>query len=497
MITFVIAVLALVLGYSVYGKFVERFFGASDEKATPAVVRPDGVDFLVMPTWKVFAIEFLNIAGLGPIFGAVLGALYGPMAYVWIVVGCIFMGATHDYFAGMLSVRHNGATIAEIVGQYLGPYALVALRVFTLVLLVFVGVAFVSGPAGLLSALVGNVELPHWLSDMLGPMVVLFDNGAITLWLYVIFAYYLLATLLPINKIIGKIYPVFGAFLLFMAVGIAGAMVWNGLNGSLELRELSLVDFKNYHHQPLHNLLFPMMFVVVSCGAISGFHATQAPMMARCLKKESHGRKVFYGAMIAEGIVTLIWATAAMNFFGGPNGLNHAVAVDGHNPAYIVNLISQTWLGKIGAVLAIVGVIVCPITTGDTAFRSARLTIADMFKVGQATIWKRLGISIPLFAVGFVLSKLQFVTIWKYLGLSNQVLSVIVLWTAAVYLRHVNKPHWMMSIPAVFMTSVCTSYLLIAPNKAGGLGIVGPWGYLGGTVVAFFVFFLFLNKRRN
>ncbi|RLD63102.1 MAG: carbon starvation protein A, partial [Bacteroidetes bacterium] len=353
MFTFIISILALILGYFIYGKFIEKFFGADDKIETPAVRIADGVDYIPMPVWKMYMIEFLNIAGLGPIFGAILGAMYGPVSYIWIVLGCIFMGSVHDYFSGMLSVRHNGASISEVVGKYLGTGFQNFLRIFSILLLIFVGVAFVTGPAGLLESLTGA-------------------NKAI--WLYIIFGYYIIATLLPINKIIGKIYPIFGVALLVMAVSIAGAMIFKGASGTLNLHELSFSDFKNFHSNPSQNILFPMMFIVISCGAISGFHSTQAPLMARCMKKESYGRKVFYGAMISEGIVALIWATAAINFFHGTEGLNATAAISGHDPAWIVNEICNSWLGRMGAIFAIIGVVACPITTGDTAFRSARLT---------------------------------------------------------------------------------------------------------------------------
>ncbi|MBN2166956.1 MAG: carbon starvation protein A [Marinilabiliaceae bacterium] len=475
MITFILSIVVLILGYSIYGKYVEKLAGANNANITPAVKINDGVDFLVLPTWKVFTIEFLNIAGLGPIFGAVLGAMYGPLAYVWIVFGAIFFGAVHDYFSGMLSIKHNGASIPEIVGHYLGKPALVILRIFTLILLVFVGVAFVSGPAELLDKLTG---------------------GGMVYWIYGIFAYYLIATLLPINKIIGKIYPIFGGFLLLMALGIFIAIVYLWFSGQLDIVELTVVSMKNYHHNPDQNILFPMMFVVISCGAISGFHSTQAPMMARCVKKETDGRRVFYGAMIAEGIVALIWATAAMNFFGGPNGLNDA-NYNGMGPAVIVDSISKSWLGTFGAIVAIIGVVVCPITTGDTAFRSARLIVADAFKIPQASIVKRLLISIPLFVVGFTLSKIEFSVIWKYLGLSNQILSVIVLWTIAVYLKINKKNHWLVSVPAAFMTSVCISYFLVAPNVAGGIEMNEKYGILAGIVVSLILLLYFAFYHKN
>jgi carbon starvation protein CstA len=475
MITFLVSILALILGYFIYGKFIEKFFGADNKIKTPAVRLEDGVDFIPMPTWKMFTIQFLNIAGLGPIFGAILGAMYGPMAYIWIVLGCIFMGAVHDYFSGMLSIRNDGASLPEIVGKYLGLPAKVILAIITFALLIMVGVAFVTGPAGLLKDLSGGGL--HW-------------------WLYGIFAYYLIATLLPINKIIGKIYPLFGAALLIMAVSIAGMMIFKGANGTFHLNELSLASFKNMHVNPAQNILYPMMFIVISCGAISGFHSTQSPMMARCMKKESYGRPVFYGAMIAEGIVAIIWATAAMNYFGTAEGLNSEIA-SGHNPAWIVNEICNSWLGQVGAIFAIVGVIACPITTGDTAFRSARLMIADLFKLEQKSLKARLMVSIPLFVLGFALSQLSFGTIWKFLGLFNQLLSMVMLWTAAMYLVEKRKNHWLLSIPATFMTAICVTFILVAPNKNGGLAMDTTIGYSIGIAIALMVFSWFLLTARR
>lgn len=474
MLTFSISILALIIGFIIYGKFIERFFGADNSIKTPAIRMEDGVDYIPMKPWKMYTIQFLNIAGLGPIFGAILGAMYGPMAYLWIVLGNIFMGATHDYFSGMLSIRNNGASLPELVGKYLGNGFRQALRVFTLLLLVMVGVAFVNGPADLLTSYTGvNFKV----------------------WLYIIFAYYLIATLLPINQIIGKIYPFFGAALIIMALAIAGYMLVNGLGGNFHLNELTVSDFRNLHDQPERNLLYPMMFIVISCGAISGFHSTQSPMMARCMTKESQGRFVFYGAMITEGIVAIIWATAAMNYFGNVDGLNETI-YSGKNPAWIVKEICQTWFGKLGAAITIVGVIAAPITTGDTAFRSARLIIADAIGIKQASIQKRLWVSIPLFIVGFVLTQIEFSTIWKFLGLFNQFLSVIMLWTGAMYLKNIKKVHWYLTIPATFMTTICFTYLLVAPNSNGGLAIGSMWGYVVGILIALASLILFLKIRK-
>lgn len=472
MFTFLLSIAALIFGFIIYGKFIERFFGANKNIETPAIRLEDGVDFIPMKPWRMYTIQFLNIAGLGPIFGAILGAKYGPMAYLWIVFGNIFMGAVHDYFSGMLSIRNNGASLPEIVGKYLGKSARIWLGIFTLLLLIMVGVAFVNGPADLLSSYTG-VDFK--------------------VWLYVIFAYYLIATLLPINQIIGKIYPFFGAALILMALGIAGYMLINGFTGNFHLNELQLSDFANLHHNPTQNMLYPMLLVVISCGAISGFHSTQSPMMARCMTNESQGRYVFYGAMVTEGIVAIIWATAAMNYFQNTDGLNEVIA-SGKNPAWIVKEICQTWFGKLGAAITIIGVIAAPITTGDTAFRSARLIIADAFKINQSNIKKRLLVSIPLFIIGFVLTQIEFSTIWKFLGLFNQFLSAIMLWTAAMYLAKTQKKHWYLSLPATFMTTVCFTYLLIAPLKTGGLALPGNAAYLIGSSIGIVSMILFLLK---
>ena len=472
MLTFIISIGLLIVAYFTYGKFVERFFGASSAIATPVKRLADGVDYHELKPWRIFVIQFLNIAGLGPIFGAILGAAYGPMAYVWIVIGCIFMGATHDYFSGMLSIRHDGTSLPDIVGKYLGNNVRKFMTFFTGFLLLAVGVSFVNGPADLL----GNLT-----------------NMSMTPWLYVIFAYYILATLLPIDKIIGKIYPFMGMALIFMAVAVGGYLIYGGLSGQLYLEELTFDTLKNMHADPANNILFPMLFIVISCGAISGFHATQSPMMARCMTDEKYGRPIFYGAMISEGIVAMIWATAAMAYFGGAEGLNTA-ATAGKTPAIIVDAICNSWLGRLGAIIAIIGVVVCPITSGDTAFRSMRLIIADALKFNQKPIKNRLIVSIPIFIIAYLLCNVDFSTIWKYVGIGNQVLATITLWTAATYLAKKGKAHWMMSIPATFLSIVCTTYFLIAPYKVGGLYLSPSISYPIGAIVGIGLFVLFITK---
>lgn len=460
MITLALSIIVLVAGYFIYGRFSEKAFGMDPLRQTPAYSRTDGVDYVPMKSWRVFMIQLLNIAGLGPVFGAILGAMYGPVAYIWIVAGCVFMGAAHDYFSGMLSVRHDGASLPELVGKYLGNHVKVFLRVFTLLLLVFVGVAFVSGPAKLLYTLSG-FSLPFWLG--------------------LIFLYYILATMLPIDKIIGYLYPFFGAALIFMAAGVLGTIIIKWFNGSMSLMEITPSTLRNFQADASSNHIFPFLFIVVSCGAISGFHATQSPLMARCIKSEKEGKRIFYGAMIAEGIIAIIWATAAMNYMGDVHGLNYAFthplpdnpAVK-PDPAWLVNEICRSWLGKAGAAIAVIGVVACPVTSGDTAFRSARLTIADMLHFPQKKISSRLLITLPIFAIAFILTfvmKDEFAKVWKFVGISNQVLAAITCWTIAMYLAVSGKNHWMLSLPAFFLTAVCITYLLTAPHSGGGLAL--------------------------
>ena len=486
MVTFLVSILLLVAGYFVYGRFVERFFGSAPDRQTPAYARQDGVDFIPMPTWKVFVIQFLNIAGLGPIFGAIMGAAYGPAAYIWIVFGCILMGAVHDFFAGMMSLRDSGANMPDITGRYLGNGMKTVMNVVVAFLLMAVGVSFVAGPADLMASLTGmNKEI----------------------WLYVIFAYYIFATLLPIDKIIGTIYPFMGAALLFMALGVGVMLVAGDFKGVHEMMELTPATLKNWHADPQNNILVPMLFIVVSCGAISGFHSTQSPLMARCLKKETYARPVFYGAMIAEGIVAMVWATAAMTFFGGPEGLNDAmtegIVIDGVltkvTPAIAVDMICKSWLGKVGAVIAVIGVIVCPITSGDTAFRSLRLTLADLLKSDQKPVGKRILLCVPIFALAFFCCKMNFSTVWNYVGIGNQLLATIVLWTASAYLINKGKAHWMCSLPASFLTFVCVSYFIMAPYKNGGLHLDPVIGYVAGiaTAVVTLAFCLWKAGRKS
>ncbi len=483
MITFITAIVLLIAGYFVYGKIVERFLDVDPSRKTPAYEKADGVDFTPMPTWKVFVIQFLNIAGLGPIFGAVTGAAFGPAAYLWIVFGCIFMGAVHDFFAGMMSIHNGGVNMPDLAAKYLGKRMKGVMSFVVIFLLMAVGVSFVIGPSGLMQNLTGIDK---------------------EIWLYVIFGYYIIATLLPVDKIIGSIYPFMGAVLLFMAFGVGVMLIVGHLNGSHQMVELTPAMLKNWHFNPEGNLLIPMMFIVISCGAISGFHATQSPMMARCLKNEKHARPVFYGAMIAEGVVAMIWATAAITYCGGPEGLNNAmssvgteingVLIKNAQAADLVDLICKSWLGKVGAVIAILGVVICPITSGDTAFRSLRLSLGDMLKYDQKPIVKRLMICLPIFVAAFFFCKVDFSTAWSYLGIANQTLAALVMWTGAAYLIVKGKPHWMCSIPATFLTFICVCFITISPL---GLHLSPIVGYIAGgvTALAAFIFCIFRSRR--
>jgi len=479
MTTFIIALAALIGGYFIYGAFIEKCFGINENAETPAVKVNDGVDFVPMPAWRIFMIQFLNIAGLGPIFGAIMGAMYGPAAFLWIVFGCIFAGAVHDFFSGMLSIRHDGESIPEVVGRYLGNGVKQFMRGFSVILLLLVGVVFILGPAGILSTLAADNSWPELMQNKM-------------LWLVVILIYYIAATMLPVDKIIGKVYPVFGAALLIMAVGLLIALFAN----NAPIPNLTLESLGNMHSNADTQPLFPMLFITIACGAISGFHSTQSPMMARCMKSEKLGRRIFYGAMIAEGLVALIWAAAAMSFWGGIRELNETIpTLAGNKAATAVNLICSTWLGKVGGVLAVLGVIACPITSGDTAFRSARLIVADFTNLCQKTIGKRLLVSTPLFVIALIVTRIDFAIIWRYFGFSNQTLSVIVLWAAAAYMAKHNKNYWVVLIPAAFMTAVCSTYILLAPE---GLRIAPTLAYpLGAIVTAVFTALFFFKAVRK
>ena len=474
MITFSLALVLLIVGYLVYGAYINRIF-CPDNRKTPALIKTDGVDYIPLPTWKIFMIQFLNIAGLGPIFGAIMGAQFGTASYLWIVLGTIFAGAVHDFFSGALLIRNGGESLPEIVGRYLGSKTKKVVCVFTLVLMVLVGAVFISGPAELLASMT-----PDWMNSIF--------------WIVIIFLYYILATILPVDKIIGKIYPLFAIALLFMALGILAVLyikhpalpeIWNGFGPKYE-----------------KNPIFPMMFISIACGAISGFHATQSPLMARCMTNEKYCRPIFYGAMVAEGIVALIWAAAATYFFQ-ENGVIDQLTGRAYSGAVVATSISKEWLGTVGGILAILGIVAAPITSGDTALRSARLITADFLNIDQRTISKRLLICIPLFIITFGLLFYSlsdadgFKIIWRYFAWCNQTLSVFTLWTITVYLVKSKKNYYVALLPALMMTMVCSTYICCAPE---GLSLPHDISYIIGgicTTIALVWFIVWFRKHSS
>lgn len=470
MTTLLISLAVLIGGYFIYGAVVEKIVGVDPGRKTPAYTHNDGVDYVPLPTWKVFLIQFLNIAGLGPIFGAIMGIMFGPSAFLWIVFGTIFAGAVHDYVSGMISLRSNGASMPEIVGDQLGHRVKNIMRVFSVLLLVLIGTVFVVSPAGLIAGMT-----PDYL-----------DKG---FWVAIILAYYLLATLLPVDKLIGNLYPFFGVALLFMAVCLLGVLLFGGV----EIPD-GFSDGLHSRH-PSGNPIFPMMFVSIACGAISGFHSTQSPMMARCMKNERLARPVFYGAMVAEGIVALIWAAAAIAFTGGYEQLADYMA-KGNDAGALVKDLSLSWLGTVGGILAIVGVIAAPISTGDTALRSARLIVAEVINFDQKKFWKRLVITLPIFAAAVGLMFIDFNVLWRYFAWCNQTIAMIVLWASTVWLARNGKAYAVTLIPAVFMTAVTVTYLLSAPSPEGfGISLPVAIG-VGSTVGIIFTFLFFRLKGK-
>lgn len=467
MISFCISIVVLVVGYLIYGRITERAFSPDDRK-TPAIESPDGVDRVPMKKWRSFLVQLLNIAGTGPIFGALMGAVFGPVVFLWIVFGSILGGAVHDYMSGMISSRHNGESIAELSGKYLGKAMKWVMRVFSVVLLFLVGTVFITSPASLLANLT-----PVGLNSVF--------------WTVVILLYYVLATILPIDKIIGKLYPVFGVVLMVMAVGIFGGIAFGGYT----IPEISL---SNFHPQELP--VWPYMFVTVACGAISGFHATQSPMISKCITSEKEGRSVFYGAMISEAVIALVWAAAGVAFYGATDLLSGALSTLGQSG--VVYEISTGLLGTVGGVLAIVGVVVCPVTSGDTAFRSARLILAEWLKWDQNKLSKRLIITLPLLGLAGLFTCIDFNVLWRYFSWSNQTLAMITLWVATAYLLKKGKKPFdslICALPAGFMSAVSVTYILMAEE---GLRIAKSVAYPVGIVVAiaFLAFYALLLAKR-
>ena len=465
MISLCLSFAVLIIGYFTYGKLVDRMFGP-DDRVTPANRLTDGVDYVPMKTWRLYLVQLLNIAGTGPIFGPLMGACFGPVVFLWIIFGSVLGGAVHDYMVGMISERHDGESIAELSGIYLGGGAKWGMRLFSVLLLLLTGTVFVNSPAALI--------------DRLTPM----PNDT-RLWVVVILAYYVLATLLPIDKIIGKLYPVFGVVLIAMAVGILGGTLFGGY----KIPEISLA---NLHPEGLP--VWPFMFITVACGAISGFHATQSPMVSRCITSERLGRKVFYGAMLGESVIALVWAAGGVAFYGATGGLHNALSTMGQSG--VVYDISTGMLGPVGAVLAIIGVIACPITSGDTAFRSARLILAEMFHLNQKPIKNRLIVTLPLLAVAAVLTQLDFNVLWRYFSWSNQTLAMISLWVATAYLLQKGRVRigsLVTALPATFMSAVSMTYILMADE---GLRLKTAVAYPAGIVFAAALFAVYILKYR-
>lgn len=441
MITFLICLALLVTAYFTYGRYLERLADINPDRPTPVDRLEDGVDYIKLPRWRVFLIQLLNIAGTGPIFGAILGACFGPVAFIWITLGGIFFGAMHDFLSGMMIMRHDGRSLPEIIGIYLGVPARTVVRVFSIVLMILVGAVFILSPAALLSSMVPAIDK--------------------NVWIWIILAYYVLATMLPVDKVIGKVYPVFGIALVAMAVGLLGVL----LSGQYTIPELTTLH--NFQLDPEALPIVPTLFITIACGAISGFHATQSPLMARCITNEKKCRSVFYGSMISESVIALIWAAIAMAFFHGPTSLGEQLAEHGGNAAWAVDVISNTTLGKVGAILALLGVVVAPITSGDTAFRGARLIVADIFKIDQRPIIKRFAVCLPLFVAGYAITLINFDIVWRYFAWANQTLAAVVLWTIYVWLARQKRNFWVALIPAVAMTFVVSCFVFVSPQFFG------------------------------
>lgn len=469
MITFFICLALLVTAYFTYGRYLERQVGIDPEAVTPCHRLADGVDYVELPRWRIFLIQLLNIAGTGPIFGAVLGACFGPVAFLWITLGGILMGAMHDFISGVMLVRHDGLSIPEVVGHYLGGGMRQFMRIFSVLLLILVGAVFLLSPAQLLAGMTPSIST--------------------TTWVWIILIYYFVATMLPIDKIIGKIYPLFGIALVAMAVGLFGAVIL----GDYTIPELT--TFKNFQLNASALPIVPTLFITIACGAISGFHATQSPLMARCVGNERECRSVFYGAMISESIIALIWAAVAMAFFGGAGELSAILKEHGGSAAWAVDTISNGMLGVVGGILALLGVVAAPITSGDTAFRSARLIIADMLHIEQRTIWKRFLICIPLFVVGYWITTVEFDIVWRYFAWTNQSLATIVLWTITLYLAQRKANYWISLLPSILMTYVCSSFLFISGQFFGMADRTAA--YLLGALLTLIITLIFIRTLRR
>ena len=513
MLWFFFCIAILLVGYFAYGKFIERVFVINPNKNTPAYTMADGVDYIPMSKKKIWLIQLLNIAGTGPIFGPILGALYGPVAMLWIVIGCIFAGAVHDYMCGMLSVRNGGASMPYLAGKYLGSPVKAFVNILAVVLLLLVGVVFVASPAQLMSTITMDVfgtaagsgislDNAENVTAAATTEATAFGMSAATVlvvWTAIIFIYYIIATLLPIDKIIGRIYPFFGALLLFMSVGMMYGLVSSHLSAGSNISFFGSIDGLSVakfmeNLQPKNDLpIWPLLFLTITCGALSGFHATQTPLMARCAMNESEGRFIFYGAMITEGVIALIWCAVGMSFYPDLSSLQEAISLG--SPSKVVYDSSIYFLGAIGGIFAVLGVVVLPITSGDTAFRAARLIIAEFFSMEQRTMVKRLMIAVPLFTIGFIVSKVDFQILWRYFSWANQTVAAIMLWTAAAYLYRYHKLHWVCTIPAMFISAACFTFLCY--NQIGfGLDYqLSVYLGLGLTALTTLAFFFFVKRE--
>ena len=470
MVTFLSCLTVLIASYFLYGKFLDRLTSIDGDAEVPSQRLYDGVDYMPLPRWRIFLIQLLNIAGTGPIFGAILGACYGPVAFLWITIGGVLFGAMHDYMSGVISLRNDGKSLSEIIGKYLGGGMHKLTTVVIPLLMVLVGGVFIVTPSQILA---DKTAIPYLV------------------WVAVIIVYYIVATVLPIDKIIGKIYPIFGAALIAMAVMLFGVIIF----GDYEIPELT--SFANMHYNAEHLPIIPTLFISIACGAISGFHATQSPLMARCMTSERQSRPIFFGAMVSESIIALVWAAVAMAFFGGVEALNDYMQANGNNAGVAVSLICDTTLGRVGSILAIMGVVIAPITSGDTAFRSARLILADMLHYDQKPVFKRLVVSAPLFAMGVGIAFMEFDVIWRYFAWSNQALSVITLWMITSWLMRRGSCWSIIAlVPAIAMTYVCSSFFFVS-GQFVGLGAVTEAYVYGGAVTAVIAGLMIRLIRKN
>ena len=462
MYSFLICALALIASYFVYGKFIERISGVDESNETPVCRLEDGVDYIPLPTYKNFLVHFLNIAGLGPIFGAIQGALFGPAAFLWIVLGTIFIGSVHDFFSGFMSLRNDGLTMPNIIAKYLGT----TVQKFTAFIIIITGIlvaaTFATGAADLIAHL---------------------TKTPVLIWTVLIFIYFLVATLFPVDKIIGRIYPIFGALFLIMAVLMTGALLLNPA--------YTIPEFTTQGLYLTDKSIFPYLFVTIACGAISGFHASQSPIVARCVKNERDARPVFFGAMVLEGLTALCWAAIAMAFFHGQPQL---AVLYGQTPSVAVNQMATTLLGSLGLILTVIGVVVCPITTGDTALRSSRITLADELHLNQEKLVSRLKLAIPLFVVSFALTFVDFALIWRYFAWAQLIIAMSVLFSATVYLIQ-NRKHYIITLlPAIACSLITFGYILQAPE---GLRLPSMTANAIAVIATLAITIVFLKKYRR